>query len=1064
MIKKKDLYDMATKSLFLNERLNEDITFLNQDTQIIDKNYELWEKKVGGNGGKAAFEKRLEVDNISYDKAKKILSEVKCNENTPLPNWINDIEEISKTFPATLQEIKSKIYFDPSIENIKSYTIDTLLPFIYYGKKKLLEKLGEQYEVLEATAISNMSSLLLTRLNEICSKTLDYEFQNYIQEKSSINKYIYSVLGEKEKIKYWNEFREDLFLNGWKDILVKYPVLSRLIVLTIDYWIDSFIEMTNYLMKDIEKLEEVFNKNKPLGKVEKVKTALSDSHNEGRSVYILEFASGTKIVFKPRSLEIDKIWSKLLVWMKEKNYPIDLKTPKVITFDSYGWIEYIDRISLEDKEESDMFFYRSGAIFAIVYILGGKDFHTENIIAWRNVPVLIDTETLLAHRVAPFNIDGNGMNAMQRAQDIVNDSVLSIGFLPFWMKGSDGKFIDLGGITSNREDDKNTPVLNGQSFEAVDYTEKILQGFDLTYDFIVKHKDLLLSKDSPLNQLKSCIFRFVIRPTKSYANMLRHVMKPKFLKNGLHYSFEIERFALAFLLNATDENLKELWNIFLSERDALERRDIPVFYGKAEDLALLDRNKVLYTKYFSDTAFDRVTQKIKGMNKKDKKLQMEYISFSILMKYKDIHSDHRLSYFNQRIDPTNDEKIEDSILIKQSEAIYEYMMKKRIVGESNDFTWLAIQYDIQAQKPIIAPLGIDLYNGVIGIGVFMSALYNLTRKESIKNNILLMLRNFRERLYDDYNPLPIHRSKLGIGNGLGGLIRGLFAIGHYLEEESIKNDALYIAQRIYPYQIKNDSDLDVLKGTSGLLIALMDIYNYFEDEKVLELAQICGNHLLTKRVRFKVESEYRIWKTAKNHLTGFGHGVSGIANALYKLYNVTKEKKLYEAVVEAIAFEDNLYDNQYKNWHALMNGTRHNEKVKRESMTGWCSGAPGIGLSRLTIDNCEDMANVKKDIENALMFTLNYPMESSDHICCGNSGRIDFLIEASLKLNRPKLWDEAKKRIWCMIKRKGELGQYAFNGCEYKEIINPSFFQGLSGIGYEIIRCINPHKYFSILY
>jgi len=136
-------------------------------------------------------------------------------------------------------------------------------------------------------------------------------------------------------------------------------------------------------------------------------------------------------------------------------------------------------------------------------------------------------------------------------------------------------------------------------------------------------------------------------------------------------------------------------------------------------------------------------------------------------------------------------------------------------------------------------------------------------------------------------------------------------------------------------------------------------------------------------------------------------------------------------------------------------------------MAGWCSGAPGIGLARLGTLSVHHTQKVHEDIANALAFafTLNYPPYYSDHICCGNGGRIELLIEAGHRLNQPELLTEAGKRLSWMLQRKKELGHYVFHG-ENKEagaLFNPSLFQGLAGIGYELLRLFNREGIPSIL-
>lgn len=87
----------------------------------------------------------------------------------------------------------------------------------------------------------------------------------------------------------------------------------------------------------------------------------------------------------------------------------------------------------------------------------------------------------------------------------------------------------------------------------------------------------------------------------------------------------------------------------------------------------------------------------------------------------------------------------------------------------------------------------------------------------------------------------------------------------------------------------------------------------------------------------------------------------------------------------------------------------------------------------------------------------------SDHVCCGHVGSIEFLIEASLTLQRPQLMEVAKEKLGTIIGRKRNNSHYLLNSENSGVVFNPAFFQGISGIGYQILRCIRPDEIVSIM-
>jgi len=289
-------------------------------------------------------------------------------------------------------------------------------------------------------------------------------------------------------------------------------------------------------------------------------------------------------------------------------------------------VEYIEQKPVKEEKEVGKFYYRGGVLLGLVYALGGNDFHCENLIAWGAHPVLIDLETLLLHRVRPFQLTESeqGLDGTQKALNMLGDSVLRTGLLPVWRMDGKGNTQDIGALTASNDRMKNLPLYQGEKQQSSRYREEILQGFASIYDFLLQHRDTLLEA-SPFRKFQDCRFRFLIRSTQIYADLLDHTTHPAYLRSGLDYSFELERMGSAYLLSAPAAKLKELWKIFLSERDALEQRDIPVFFGDAGDLAVQDYKGYLYGQYFWQNATDRAQDLLKGMNPQDKKLQMNLI-------------------------------------------------------------------------------------------------------------------------------------------------------------------------------------------------------------------------------------------------------------------------------------------------------------------------------------------------------------------------------------------------------------------------------------------------------
>ena len=69
-------------------------------------------------------------------------------------------------------------------------------------------------------------------------------------------------------------------------------------------------------------------------------------------------------------------------------------------------------------------------------------------------------------------------------------------------------------------------------------------------------------------------------------------------------------------------------------------------------------------------------------------------------------------------------------------------------------------------------------------------------------------------------------------------------------------------------------------------------------------------------------------------------------------------------------------------------------------------------------------------------------MGATDHICCGNFGRLEMLFTAGQRLGRKELIDLAQNRAEQLLFRRQE--SHGFRWATGTDIQNPGFFTGIS--------------------
>ena len=176
--------------------------------------------------------------------------------------------------------------------------------------------------------------------------------------------------------------------------LAPYPVLARLAVETIERWVTFSLEFLAHLAADWAALRATgFGEREP-GELAAVEGGLGDSHRGGRSVQVAVFASGAKLVYKPRSLAVDAAFQDLLAWTEARGFTPAFRRLRVIDRGSHGWAEFVAAGPCACEAEVRRFYERQGGYLALLYVLGATDIHYENLIAAGEQPVLVDLEAL----------------------------------------------------------------------------------------------------------------------------------------------------------------------------------------------------------------------------------------------------------------------------------------------------------------------------------------------------------------------------------------------------------------------------------------------------------------------------------------------------------------------------------------------------------------------------------------------------------------------------------------------------------------------------------------------
>ena len=223
----------------------------------------------------------------------------------------------------------------------------------------------------------------------------------------------------------------------------------------------------------------------------------------------------------------------------------------------------------------------------------------------------------------------------------------------------------------------------------------------------------------------------------------------------------------------------------------------------------------------------------------------------------------------------------------------------------------------------------------------------------------------------------------------------------------------------------------------------------------MDLAIACGQHLLEHQT--SIDNHPKAWKSFDGkQLTGFSQGAAGIAYALLRLFAVTQDSRFLDAAAEAIAYEQSVFSAEALNWPDL----RSEEHGLRLS---WAHGAPGIGLGRLGGLSVLDTEEIRQEIAIAIETTRKFGIWGVDNLCWGNLGRMETLLVAAHKLNRPDLMEVVHQGVTGILTQAQAQGTFTLFANLPQLVYNPGFFHGTTGIGYELLRIAYPSVLPSVL-
>lgn len=851
------------------------------------------------------------------------------------------------------------------------------------------------------TLIINILSDMLSELMELCSKVLIAEFYSY-KEKSNCSTDTNYELYEQYCDKLATE-------QGRCAILRKYPVLKNLLKVYLEQRVNYLEEsVINFRNDKFDIIKEFGFSDDIL--IEKIEVTSGDTHNHGRKV-ICFVLSEARIVYKPRSLETEHIFYKILDYISPDIKQCYLKD---VSRKNHSWQEFAQYSEAETSEEVKVYYYKAGAMIFALDMMNSHDMHRENVIASQNGPICLDMETLIDSGQKELEVGDPPLKYIN--MECIN-SVLGTLILPtnclhmifdFDISAISGRsrydsekwydfiFIDSGKDTIHLEkthnlgyDNENLNILKykGEIMNPQDYSDVLLEGYENAY------RNFVVNRDKIIDLLSKCkvYIRQVLRPTAVYGRFLQASLYCEYLRDRKKYFELFEMFRSKTYDGKNEYEILDLIN-----------RDVPYFYSAMNENTLYSCQGVI-NNYFDRSVLTVLLNKILTINDEYIEKQKYYIrlALSTLDNYNGIN--HRLFLFT------------DGMSRQQMIGVIARRIENRMFWNVEETESYFLTTTVIHNKRSISMLNYNIYDGG-GVILFFAALYYTTKEERYLK-IVKGLYNAccSTKAIDGFD-------ELGVFVGKMSYVYMYYFLYKYLGFDECKTLVENICVEVFNKLDESYKEYDIISGLAGIVVLSSNIAREGKIDNIPRVLKKASELIYHKCEEIVIG--------ASEIKTGFAHGLSGIALALYKAYEYFGDDKYYKMAQKCINLEDKFYDEESFNWL--------DHRDNQSTFSYWCYGSAGIALSRFLMG---------QDISKAIKSILVKNMDSQC-LCHGQMGNISIL--QVIQGNDDKL-KNMRLKIMSNMKKQGILF-----GC--KNLLEDySFMQGLSGIGYELIRWENKH-------
>ncbi|MDG4787020.1 type 2 lanthipeptide synthetase LanM family protein [Micromonospora sp. WMMD1102] len=669
----------------------------------------------------------------------------------------------------------------------------------------------------------------------------------------------------------------------------RYPVLARLLLQASRFAAEAYAETLTRFAADRAAIADHFLGGADPGEPVAMHSQLGDRHRRGRSVSILEFAGGQRVVYKPRSLAACAGFGVLVQWLNKQVPMFELRVVRSLERGDYGWQEYIRQAPCADAVGAQWFYRRQGALLALLYAVHASDVHYGNLIACGDQPVVIDLETVFHPDVLPVNV------ASDPAARLLGSSVHRTGVLPTFLLGDIGALdvSALGGDRGHLEPTDgidwlapatdqmrlvrrprlfaggaNRPIVDGRELEPADHEDALVDGFQIGYDAIAAGRESFLSAIEHAANVDGT--RVVLRPTHVYRRLLDESTHPDLLRDST------ARDELFDLLSTTAGDALPLTRSVPHEIIDLWHGDVPIFLGHPDSTDLTASTGTRIRAVLDAGGRWCAAGKVRAMGAADRRTQEWIVRAALATRRPPADRRHHEAPPGDRLAAAR--VIADNLC-------------DRAATDGARANWLGLEP--AGDRLALMPMGAALAYGYTGVALFLAQLASLDGEARYAETARLAVRGIPQLLSAVAGRADLIDS-VGCGgyDGFGGIGYALARIANLTSDSEAREWACESVQ-IAGTAVAADGPPGVADGRAGCLAAMMAVHAELDHAPAAALAATCAR--LIAGLADEPHEPSRAAVTA----TGFAHGPTGIAWALRR-YAAAVPAPLYRRAADTI--------------------------------------------------------------------------------------------------------------------------------------------------------------------